>query len=994
MSLLDGLSRERWEAIDSLVSEALELDPGEREAFLTHRCGEDEELRRAVETVIAASERVEAERGGEPVGLVLDPAFLREVVGEMEGEPLGPGARIGAYRIERVVGRGGSGTVFLAHRADGEYKQQVALKVIRRGLDTDDLLARFRVERQILATLSHPNIARLLDGGATPDGRPFLVLEFVEGESITRHCDRLRLSVADRLRLFLVVAEAVQHAHRRLVVHRDLKPSNILVASDGAVKVVDFGIAKLLDPGSMPGESPATRVGIRLLTPGYASPEQIQGGPVSTTTDIYQLGILLHELLTGRHPHPLDGEGERDVERVVCEVVPPAPSAVVLRGEETEAVRVADLRRTAPRRLATMLKGDLDTLILKALEKEPDRRYPSVEQMADDVGRHLSGLPIRARPTRLPYRMGKFVRRHPVGSAAALLVGLLLVGYGVTVSVYADRLEEERDRARLEAANAAQVTAFLTDVFQAAEPGAERGDTLSARTLLDRGVERLSASTATDPAIRASMLAVIGRAYLQLGVLDQAEGVLDESLSLREALYGPDHPEVAATLRQLALVHRLGGEYDQALAPARRAREIKLRELGPRDRATGMASNTLALVMHNLGELEEAETYYREALDILRGQPELDERELTASLNNLGAILRDRGDHVGALPLLEEAVRVREEALGPEHLSTGVSLSNLGQTLQSLGRFAEAEEALRRSLEIRRKQLHEDHPAIAVGMNNLAILLQNMGRYGEAEALHRDAISIRVRALGPRHPAVATSTYNLAQTLRRGGRAAEAEEFYRSALEIWRSALGDRHGNVASALSGLAETLRALGRLDEAVPLAEEALEIRRDRFGDGHPSVASLLMIVALLHRDRGSLAEALDAAREAVEIRGGWLGEAHPDYGNALHTLGAILAAAGRPDEAEPVLHQSLSILEDSGFDPRMIADVKVSLAQVMLATGRSTEALLQAHDALTLVEEALGPEHPGARPALESLVAAHEAREAREQAEVFRRRLAALP
>ena len=484
-------------------------------------------------------------------------ASIRALAGRVHGE-YEPGALLGRYRILRELARGGMGIVYLAERADHEFAQQVAVKVLSRAVLSADALARLRSERQILALLEHPNICRLHDGGTTDDGVPYLVMEYIEGERIDRYCDRAQLSTRDRLALFLQLCDAVQLAHRNLIIHRDIKPSNVLVTGDGTPKLLDFGIAKLLDQDAMPHTVAVTRADMRLATPEHASPEQLRGEPITTVSDVYALGVLLYQLLTGRFPYEFASRRPGEIERIVCETEPERPSTAVTRpapaGEDTPAPAVrATARATVPARLRRELGGDLDNIVLTCLAKEPARRYESVSALADDIRNYLGHRPVRARAQSFGYRLGKFARRQRLGLAVAGVLVAMSVFYGVT-------LVSQRDRATLEATKARQVSGFLVHLFESASPEVAGAQTVTAGDLLDEGardIERLDG----QPDVQAELYRVMGRSYTALGMTDRSLPLLERALALREQT--PSDP--------LALADAL-----DALAEARRERsELK-----------------------------------------------------------------------------------------------------------------------------------------------------------------------------------------------------------------------------------------------------------------------------------------------------------------------------------------------------------------------------------------------------------------------------------
>ncbi|MEM9598404.1 MAG: protein kinase, partial [Acidobacteriota bacterium] len=533
----------RWQRLEEIFHAALALDVEERPAYLAEACGDDDALRREaaelLESVGDADERI-----GGAVSAGLEVA-LEAIAG---GVP----ETIGPYRILRELGEGGLANVYLGERTEG-YTQQVAVKVLKRGMDTVDILRRLRQERQILADLDHPHIARLLDGGTTADGRPYVVMEHIEGEPIDDYCDRRGLTVQERLELFTKVCAAVHHAHRSLVIHRDIKPSNLLVTPEGNPKLLDFGIAKLLDPSRARATVAHTGAGIRWLTPGYASPEQVVGAPLTTATDIYSLGVLLYQLLTGRPPHRFPTDHPAEVERVMRDVEPQRPSAAA-GGEPTEdgpgtrpAAERAKDRGTTPERLVKSLRGDLDNIVRMAMHAEPERRYASAEQLADDVANHLASMPVRARPETFGYYAAKFVRRHRGAVAAAVVVVLSLVGgiVGTTRALWI--AETQRERAERLRDQSEEVAGFMIDLFRAPDPDIALGRDLSAWQLLENGAQRVEALDG-QPLRQAALMHAMGRSYQNLGRYDEARSLLGRSLDRRREALGEGHPEVAGDL--------------------------------------------------------------------------------------------------------------------------------------------------------------------------------------------------------------------------------------------------------------------------------------------------------------------------------------------------------------------------------------------------------------------------------------------------------------
>jgi tetratricopeptide (TPR) repeat protein len=783
----------RWARVQDLFAAALPYPPDEREALLGPACEGDAALRAEVDALLAAD--AQAGRFLEGTGR---PLWRREAAESEE-----PPERIGPYRIERELGRGGMGTVYLAARADGEFRQRVAVKVLRHDLGSGaDVYRRFRKERQILASLDHPHIARLLDGGTTPDGRPYFVLEAIEGAPIDAHCERLRLGAAQRLALFRTICTAVAAAHARLIVHRDLKPGNILVTADGTPKLLDFGIAKLLDPdaeevsGDAAAADDATVASVRLLTPGYASPEQLRGEPVSTASDIYSLGVLLHELLTGRKPlRRPDGTVER-------------PSRLAAQGEQ--------------RRLA----GDLDAIVLTALAEDPRDRYGSAEQLAEDVRRHLESLPVRARRATLRLRAAKLVRRRWLAMAAGAAFLVLGTAFTATTVVQSARLALERDKAE-------QALGFLVDLFEVSDPARARGAEVTAREVLDRGARRIESELADRPEVQATLLFSLGRVYRNLGEPGRAEPLLRSSVDLRRGLAGGSPAELAASLHELADLLQARGAYDDAEACYREALALRQRSFGGEHPAVAASLNGLADLLHDKGDLPAAEPLYRQALAVRQRLFRPPHPDLAESLNHLALLLHDQGRYAEAEPLYRDALAMRRTLLGEDHPEVAVSLQNLAALLQAHGRLAEAEPLFRRAVEIQERVLGPEHRDLAASRMNLAMLLRAQGDAATAEPLLRHALASPGAASDP--VLVATLRHDLGLVLVELARDREAEESFRRAIAGYRKALPPDHPHLAHPLMGLGRLLLARGERQAAEPLLAEALAIRREALPAGH---------------------------------------------------------------------------------------------------------------------------------------------------------------
>jgi eukaryotic-like serine/threonine-protein kinase len=650
--------------------------------------------------------------------------------------------RIGPYRALKELGRGGMGLVYLAARADEQYHKRVAIKVIKAEVDRDEVVSRFRQERQILASLDHPNISRFLDGGATEDGRPYFVMEHVEGMAIDHYCDRQSLSIAERLKLFRQVCSAVQYAHRNLIVHRDIKPGNILVTAEGVPKLLDFGIAKLVNPG-LSGEA-GTMTGLA-MTPEYASPEQARGEPVTTMSDVYSLGVLLYLLMTGHLPYRFKTRQTLDVLRAVCEDEPEKPSTAVGRSEDATgqgpmAEEVSRTREGSPEQLRRRLSGDLDTILLMALRKEPSRRYPSVEALSEDLRRYLEGLPIKARKATFSYRTGKFLRRNWAGVSGAAMVILLIVGFSVSTQVQSRRLRTERDKA-------SRVSSFLVDVFKVSNPSEARGNTVTAREILDKGAERIRRELKEEPEVRATLMDTMGNVYDDLGLYGQAEGLLRESLEIRKRVLGNENPDVATSLYHLAKVLYRKNDYDGAETRYREALAMQRKLLGNEHPDVAETLNYLALVVDEKGDYDGAEALLREALAMRRRLFGNEHLEVAMALNGLAGVLDDKGDYTAAEALSREALGMLRKLLGNEHPAVPYTLNILGEVSSHERNFAQAETAFRESLEIGRNIFPRDHVYISTALIGLGKALAARGEVLQASTALREGIEVEKRIL-------------------------------------------------------------------------------------------------------------------------------------------------------------------------------------------------------------------------------------------------------
>jgi len=872
----------RWERLQELFHAAQRLPPDERAQFLARETADDPALRQEVEQML-----VPPTPGDGLLAAIRDDAagLLDELLPQ-------PGERLGPYRILASLAEGGMGTVFVAARDDEQYEKRVAIKCLAAPLAGPRTAERFRHERQILADLDHPGIAHLLDGGITPKNLPYLVMELVEGTPIDSYCRAAALDLRQRLVLFRRVCEAVAYAHSKLVLHRDLKPQNILVRNDGAPKLLDFGIAKVLTPEGLDAPPGLTRLGERLLTPEYASPEQLRGEPLATASDVYSLGVVLYELLVGERPYELRQRNLAEIERVVRETEPEPPSA-----------RMARRRGASARAQQRELAGDLDNIILKALEKDPARRYATVGQLSDDLDRYLAGYPVLARPATLRYRVAKYVRRHRLALGVAAGVGVALLAFGIAMAAAARQAARERDRA-------AAVSTFLTELFQIADPSEARGNSVTAREVLDRAATRLGADESVAPATRAALLETMGSVYRGLGLPRAAGPLFDRALGLRQELEGPASPAIAHLLDQVASVHQENGDYAAAEEVFRRALALRRSIFGERHLETAKSENNLGLLLYQRGQPKAAEELHLLSLATRRALAGTESDAVGISLNNLALARFARDDVAGAADLNRQALALSRRLHGDDHPGTANDMANLAYVLSELGEFAEAEALHREALAVRRKVLGPDHPELARSLKHLGTLLQKLGRFEEAGAALREGLAIRRRASGERHPLVAVDAMNLGLLALERGELAAAEEILRPTVARLPELFGASHTTTAQGRANLASVLVARGSLDEAERLFAQALTALEQGAGPEHTATARALLQRAALGRARGDLAAARADAERALAIYRKSPRPRDLRLAAALADLAATAEQESKRDEARKLLEQALTI------------------------------------------------------------------------------------
>ncbi len=783
-----GMMNSDWTEIESILDIVLQLPAGEREKYICKNYSERPLLRKELVALLNSIEKSQH--------LFDEAELVREnMYGDITAENAEKsyqdsliGTKIGNYRIVELISSGGMGSIYFAKRDDGMFDRCVALKLIRRGMDTPNNIARFEKERNILAGLNHANIANLIDGGVTDFGMPYLVMEFVDGKPIDEYADEKRLTLKERIKLIITICNAVQYAHNNMVIHRDLKPANIFVNNNGKVKILDFGIAKLVEEG-ISKQDEQTHQTQFLLTPNYASPEQLLGNKVSTASDTYAIGVLLYRLLTGCSPFDLQDKNLIQLQQIILNQSPPPPSVQLSRLQKTEAEKTSPQRSESLQRIKTELKRDLDAIILKALRKEQERRYLTASALADDLGRYLNNKPVKAHSGNFRYKTGKLLRRNykAVTAAAMFLIAAVSFGFWHTA-----KIADERNLAQQEAAKAAQVSSLLFELFEASEPGEALGDTISAQELLQRGLKRAELLD-EQPLLKAQMYNVIGRVFYKLGNFKEAKPLLEGAISIQKQHYGPGHPETAISRAALGALIGAQGDYKAAA-------EILSESLDffDKNRASDLHSlasikSDLAYTLRRQGNFKEADRLFRETYDVL--------------LRNLG----------------------------PNHIQTQNIKHSIGSNLFNMGYYEEAEQIYREVLSIRRELLGDDHPDLAISKNSLAALLMLLGRFDESEKLFYEAYNIRLRSLGPAHPRTMLTQNNLAILKRDKGSFVESEKLFENVLAIRRLNLGEDHASTAITRFALGELYILMNLPEDALSQFELALPIFEESFTGSH---------------------------------------------------------------------------------------------------------------------------------------------------------------
>jgi eukaryotic-like serine/threonine-protein kinase len=939
MQIPASMTSERWQRLQSLFDQALALDPDARATFVASACRDDAGLREQLLALLLASSDDD----------LFDQRVESAIVYTLQRDAeLLPGQSIGRYKVIGILGRGGMGAVYLAERADKEYEQQVAIKIVCDGTLSQRIVARLRSERQILANLNHPHIARLIDGGATQDGIPYLVMEYVEGRRIDQYCKEQQLDIKQRLALFQQVCAAVQYAHQLLVIHRDIKPSNILVTASGSAKLLDFGIAKLVDPQST-NSMDLTQVHERVLTPEHASPEQMRGEPVSTASDIYALGVLLYELLTKNKPFEFAGKPFAQIEKIICEQMPSKPS-----------------EKINDRANAHMLRGDLDLIVMKALHKDSTRRYASASTLADDIENYLCNRPVVARPDSTAYRAAKFWRRNrwAVSSAVAVLVTVVAM-----TTFYTIRLANARNEAERQAQKSKLVADYLVDMFRSASPDVSQGKTITAVDLLHKGEETLDSNISKHPEIQAELADAMATSYYALGEAESAKRLFDKAVTLQMGQDGDDlhyahvlasRGEVKSTLNDIA-----GAEVDLQEA-------LQLQQSNPQTPPLESA-RTLLLLSENYSEqnsFDKALNYVDRAQSIIAAERAQDTVIGADAAVVQASLLLEKTEYVRAEHLLRDAVATRQRILGARHPDTISTQELLGIAVRRSGRFREALVILEQVLAEKRVVLGQEHPDVGAALTLIGSVETQLGHYQRADVLLRDSAKIAHDKVGPENRQYAAAIRSIANNELARGNYKHAEQLYRQAIAIQSKTLPSEDQELQRERMLLSAAIREQGRLAEADKLLEpvirffetyenqqvmqgsiwfEASRLRllQNRVDDArtyllrgeakhkaardelHPNHIKLLTVLAQLQLQTNEYKDAAATGKRAIELAAVSIPDASAQIATLKSIYGAALYFLGEQESGTAMVIESYrSIAKERGEGDLITKEAKQRL------------------------------------------------------------------
>lgn len=869
-----------WEEIQQYFHECLDLPIKKQQQFLINLRTKNSDIADEVEKLLNAHHSSGTFLEDE----VLDENFIFK------------GDRIGPWKIVREIGRGGMSSVYLASRDDGQFEREVAIKFLHGLIPGQSMHKRLKLEQQILASLQHKNIAQLFDAGVTEEGRPYFILEYIDGEPITEWCKNHKLDFLERLKIFEQVCEAVQYAHQRLIVHRDLKPTNILVDKQGKVKLLDFGIAKILEEEPQASE-PLTRTGMFLMTPEYASPEQVRGETITTSTDVYALGLILCEILTGSLPYDVSEKNTLEIASVITDTPPARPSSIVGdRSGSNGASRILKKNYLNRTQLKKYLKGDLDTIILKSLRKEPDRRYGSADQLLQDIHHYQKKEPITARPENPGYLAKKFIQRNRTAVSAAAIIAIFLIAAVIFSLIQARNTEIERQKTE-------QVNAFLQEMLASPNPY-EDGIDVKVIDILDRTADRIDEELGDQPAVEAGVRHTLGITYRELGQIDQALSHLNRALELRDELYSPPHSELSETQAELGKTEELAGNYAAADSLLNLAFQADLSLYGRESTIAAARISDLGSLKWEMGELDEAEDLLRESLELEQKLREPNHERIAISLGNLATLRSDQGFNQEALELYQRELEIlRENYPDDMHPSIPQALSHIGILLDDSEQFEESKAMHLRALELFKELKGEDHPDVVYAMNNLASVMTKMGDTDKALSMRVEAAELYEGIFGPEHPNLGIQYNNIAFTKRNMGDLEGAKESYRRAIEIWQAGLPPDHPFLAYGYHNLASVQMTQNSYTDALPNFQKAYDIRTKHLDPASPERALTTSMLGDCLAALGRAEEAEPLLTEGYKMLLQSLGEEHSNTQEAAARLMDFLREQNRVDDFERI-------------------------------------------------------------------------------------------
>lgn len=954
-----------WEELWDLFHEALALDEKERQAFVDRVCADNNERRSELEKLLYAHGSVDEAQLPKLESLLdIDDASA------MSDEPV-PGDQLGPYAIKERIGVGGMGTVYLAQQAE-PVQRSVALKLLQFGMATRDIIARFGAERQALAMMSHTNIARIFDAGVTEAGRPYFVMEYVPGSPITDYCDDRKLDIDARLRLILDVCDGVLHAHQKGIIHRDIKPSNIIVTEENGLpvpKIIDFGIAKATEQ-RLGEETLYTRVGTLIGTPGYMSPEQAGVVPldVDIRADVFSLGVLLYELLVGVLPFEAttSANGLLEIQEAIRDEEPQRPGRRLSGVSDDLRSEISEKRAMRFPALERRLLSDIEWILLKAMDKNRERRYPSVAELSAEIGRFLDDMPILARAPTRTYRAAKFVRRHAVGVSVAAAIATIVLVFAGAMTVQSLRLQRALDETTLERNRAEQVSDFMVELFEAANPEISGRNDVTAAELLEEGSRRLREELTNQPELRARLLMTVGETYRVLGGVDNTEtaiSLLEQALDDMSSLDAkPD--QLAAVIHSLGAVHHEAGDYGEAETHYHRALELLGEDEGSRLHADVLGN--LSVLHTDRGSLSDAEEYARASLEILTSVAGPRDPDVAELKQRVAFILHQNGNSEESQEMIIESLGIIREHYGSMHPSVATALNYAAIIQGGAGDHLGAQRSLREAAEIYRKTHGDDHPYLATTLSNLAMAYNRSANFDDAVEALAEALRVGTASWGADHPNVNSFRINLGTTLQDMGRLAEAEPILREGLARDRETLEADSPYLLATLDRLGATLDRLGRHDEAEPLLREAAALRREYRGDSDAETGVAILNHARTRLAQDAIEDAERLAMESVDIQRS-LADASDPLAQSLAGLASVRYAQGRSDDARELLQEALDM-----FGPATEKTVlSVALAGKQLAEIEQESASLDDSRRLYLAAESTLEEHvPDGHPDLVQL------------------------